>query len=125
MLVTVPFILLLLDYWPLNRFARPSSTQRLILEKIPLVALSFADGLATLWAQHSSMARGEQLPLVLRITNGLVTYITYLKQMIWPADLAVFYPHPEDKLPIWEIGDRKSTRLNSSHITISYAVFCL
>ena len=104
MLVTVPFVLLLLDYWPLNRFGSRSSTHRLILEKVPLLALSVAEGLATLWAQHSSMARGEQLPLIFRITNGLVTYITYLKQMIWPVGLAVFYPHPEDKLPIWEIG---------------------
>ncbi len=103
-LVTVPFVLLLLDYWPLNRFTGRSSTKQLILEKVPLLALSVAEGLVTLWAQHSSMARGEQLPLLLRITNGLVTYITYLKQMIWPVGLAVFYPHPEDKLPIWEIG---------------------
>src|SRR5438034_3016094 len=104
MLVTVPFVLLLLDYWPLNRFTKRSSTKQLILEKIPLLALSVAGGLTTLWAQHSSMARGEQLPLLLRITNGLVTYITYLKQMIWPVGLAVFYPHPEDKLPLWAIG---------------------
>ncbi len=104
MLVTVPFVLLLLDYWPLNRFSKRSSTKQLILEKIPLLALSVAGGLTTLWAQHSSMARGEQLPLLLRITNGLVTYITYLEQMIWPVGLAVFYPHPEDKLPLWAIG---------------------
>src|ERR1043166_5765413 len=104
MLVTVPFVLLLLDYWPLNRFTERSSTKQLILEKIPLLALSVAGGLTTLWAQHSSMARGEQLPLLLRITNGLVTYITYLEQMIWPVGLAVFYPHPEDKLPLWAIG---------------------
>jgi tetratricopeptide (TPR) repeat protein len=103
MLVTVPFVLLLLDYWPLNRFSERSSTRALILEKVPLLALSVADALATLWAEHSSMAREEQLPLLLRITNGLVTYITYLRQMIWPTGLAVFYPHPEDKLAIWEI----------------------
>src|SRR5438034_8956768 len=65
MLVTVPFVLLLLDYWPLNRFTKRSSTKQLILEKIPLLALSVAGGLTTLWAQHSSMARGEQLPLLL------------------------------------------------------------
>ena len=112
MLVTLPFVLLLLDYWPLGRIREQKSEMEssktkvssLVLEKVPLLALSVADGLATLWAQHSSMARGGQLPLLLRVTNGLVTYIIYLKQMIWPASLAVFYPHPEDKLPIWEIG---------------------
>jgi tetratricopeptide (TPR) repeat protein len=104
MLVTVPFVLLLLDYWPLKRFTGRSSVKQLVGEKIPLLALSVASGLTTLWAQQSSMARVEQLSLISRITNGLVTYVIYLKQMIWPSQLAVFYPHPEDKLPIWEIG---------------------
>ena len=104
MLVTVPFVLLLLDYWPLKRFAGRSSIKRLILEKIPLLALSVAGGLATLWAQQSSMARVERLPLNWRIGNGLVTYMIYLKQMIWPRGLAVFYPHPENELPRWQIG---------------------
>jgi tetratricopeptide (TPR) repeat protein len=104
MLVTVPFVLLLLDYWPLKRFAGRSSIKRLILEKIPLLALSVAGGLATLWAQQSSMARVERLPLNWRIGNGLVTYMIYLKQMIWPRGLAVFYPHPENELPMWQIG---------------------
>ena len=104
MLVTVPFVLLLLDYWPLERFDGRSSTRRLVLEKIPLLALSVASGLATLWAQQSGVAAVEELPVISRITNGLVTYVIYLRQMIWPAQLAVFYPHPKDKLPIWEIG---------------------
>src|SRR6266480_269580 len=67
MLVTLPFVLLLLDYWPLHRFTDRSSTRQLILEKVPLLALSFGEGLATLWAQHSSVARVEQLPVVSRI----------------------------------------------------------
>ena len=104
MLVTVPFVLLLLDYWPLNRFTDRSSTRQLILEKVPLLALSFGEGLATLWAQHSSVARVEQLPVVWRIGNGLVSCVIYVKQMIWPVGLAVFYPHPGDQLPVWEIG---------------------
>src|SRR6184192_2503368 len=62
MLVTVPFILLLLDYWPLQRFGGWSSIKRLILEKIPLFALSAAGGFVTLWVQQSSVARTEQLP---------------------------------------------------------------
>lgn len=104
MLVTLPFILLLLDYWPLKSFAVRSSTKRLILEKIPLLALSAAGGFITLWMQQSSVARTEELPLIWRVANGLVTYAIYLRQMIWPVGLAVFYPHPGDQLPIWEIG---------------------
>jgi tetratricopeptide (TPR) repeat protein len=104
MLVTLPFILLLLDYWPLKGFAVRSSTKRLILEKIPLLALSVAGGFITLWVQQSSVARTEELPLIWRVANGLVTYATYLRQMIWPMGLAVFYPHPGDQLPVWEIG---------------------
>jgi tetratricopeptide (TPR) repeat protein len=104
MLVTLPFILLLLDYWPLKGFAVRSSTKRLILEKIPLLALSAAGGFITLWVQQSSVARTEELPLIWRVANGLVTYATYLRQMIWPMGLAVFYPHPGDQLPVWEIG---------------------
>jgi len=104
MLVTVPFVLLLLDYWPLKRFAVGLSAKRLILEKIPLFTLSAAAGVATLWAQQSSLAAVERLPLVSRIGNGLVSYVIYVKQMIWPVGLAAFYPHPEDQLPVWEIG---------------------
>jgi tetratricopeptide (TPR) repeat protein len=104
MLVTVPLILLLLDYWPLQRFRGRSSIKRLILEKIPLLALSAAGGVVTLWVQQSSVARTEQLPLVWRIGNGLVSCVIYVKQMIWPVGLAVFYPHPGDQLPVWEIG---------------------
>lgn len=119
MLVTVPFLLLLLDYWPLGRIGGQKSEVRnqksevrgqrsvvrdLIFEKIPLLALSIGDGLVTLWAQHSSIARGEQLPLVSRIGNGLVSYVIYVKEMIWPVDLAVFYPHSGDHLPVLEIG---------------------
>jgi protein O-mannosyl-transferase len=104
MLVTVPFILLLLDYWPLQRFGGRSSINRLVLEKIPLLALSAASGVVTLWVQQSSVAPTEKLPLVSRIGNGLVSFVIYVKQMIWPVGLAVFYPHPGDQLPVWEIG---------------------
>src|SRR5207302_1672920 len=95
MLVTVPFLLLLLDYWPLERFSGRLSAKRLILEKIPLLTLSAAAGVATLWAQQSSVVSAHRLPLLPRIGNGLVSCVTYLKQMVWPVRLAAFYPHPE------------------------------
>ena len=103
-LVTVPLVLLLVDYWPLKRFAGQSSTRRLILEKIPLFALSAAGAGATLWAHEKSIIHLEQIPFLWRVGNGLVTCLTYIKQMIWPARLAVFYPHPANTLPVWEIG---------------------
>ena len=104
MLVTIPFVLLLLDFWPLKRFAVAFSSKILILEKIPLLTLSVAAGVATLLLQRSSLAAVEQLPLASRIGNGLVSCVIYMKQMIWPVGLAVFYPHPGDQLPVWEIG---------------------
>ena len=120
MLVTVPFVLLLLDYWPLGRFQRlevrgqPPSlcsgvprwsvVRGLAVEKIPLLALSAASGVATLWAHEKNIARLEQFPFPWRISNGLVAYLTYIRQMIWPVRLAVFYPHPEGTLPVLEIG---------------------
>jgi len=104
MLVTVPLVLLLLDYWPLKRFAGGLSSKRLILEKVPLFMLSAAAGVAALLLQRSSMAAVEKLPLVWRIGNGLVSCAIYVKQMIWPMGLAVFYPHPGDQLQVWKIG---------------------
>src|SRR5438034_8846311 len=94
MLVTVPFVLLLLDYWPLGRFVSVVGTSRcdvrtpqrgvptFILEKIPLLALSAASGVATLWAHEKNIARLEQFPFPWRISNGLVAYLTYIGQMI-------------------------------------------
>src|SRR5438094_7832697 len=99
MLVTVPFVLLLLDYWPLKRFAVGLSAKRLILEKIPLFALSAAAGVATLWAQEP--VRTEQLPLISRLGSGVLSYMSYVKLLIWPVPLAVFYPLPQDKLSSW------------------------
>jgi len=104
MLVTVPFVLLLLDYWPLERFGGWLSAKRLILEKIPLLTLSAAASVATLWAQQSSVVPVHRLPLLPRIGNGLVSCLIYLKQMVWPVWLAAFYTHPEGTLPGWEIS---------------------
>jgi protein O-mannosyl-transferase len=109
MLITVPFILLLLDYWPLGRFqAHRSNTRRqvsqLVVEKIPLIALSAVSSIVTFLAQRGAIGWTEQLPVPARISNALVAYVVYIRQMFWPAGLAVFYPHPESRLPIWEIS---------------------
>ncbi|MFL6501409.1 MAG: tetratricopeptide repeat protein [Candidatus Udaeobacter sp.] len=109
MLVTLPFVLLLLDYWPLGRFeAHRSNTGRqvlqLVLEKIPLIALSTVSSIVTFLAQQGAIGWTEQLPVSERISNAIVAYVVYIRQMFWPAGLAVFYPHPENRLPIWEIS---------------------
>ena len=104
MLVTLPFILLLLDYWPLERFSG-SSAARLLVEKIPLGLLSIASVVATLIAQsqEGGLVRFEVLPFSWRITNALTAYLIYIWQMIWPANLALAYHHP-GKLPIWQVA---------------------
>ena len=99
--VTVPVVLLLLDYWPLQRASDSRAWRRMIIEKIPLFALSAAASVATMFAQTVTMASLEQLPLLPRLKNAAVSLIAYLRQMFWPTDLAVFYPHPHDQLNIW------------------------
>jgi tetratricopeptide (TPR) repeat protein len=93
MLVTVPFVLLLLDYWPLNRFAENFKIpRRLILEKLPLLALAVASCAVTLLAQRSAMQPVARISLPLRLGNAVVSYVDYLRQMFWPSDLAILYP---------------------------------
>jgi tetratricopeptide (TPR) repeat protein len=108
MLVTLPFVLLLLDYWPLSRIRDPSCDIRrrlltLVLEKIPLIALSAVSSAVTFFAQRGAVGWTEQLPVLARINNAVVSYVAYIWQMLWPVKLAVFYPHPEYRLPLWEI----------------------
>src|SRR5213078_4504611 len=103
------FVLLLLDYWPLKRIRTEESRAgrqllRLFAEKVPLMALSAVSSTATYLAQRGALGWTEQLPILARINNAFVTYVIYLRQMFWPAKLAVFYPHPENRLPQWEIG---------------------
>src|SRR5213595_127466 len=101
MLVTVPFVLLLLDYWPLKRFSEKRT--RLVLEKIPLLALSAPSCIATLLAQHYAKGSMDQLPFTWRLNNAAVSYVAYIWQMLWPVQLAPFYPHPNNQLPLWQI----------------------
>ena len=108
-LVTLPFILLLLDYWPLNRYekltpatgiANPIKTTRwpqLLLEKTPLLALSLTSCMVTLYAQGrwGSVASMETLAPAVRATNAFASYLMYLQKLFLPVDLAVIYPYPE------------------------------
>jgi cytochrome c-type biogenesis protein CcmH/NrfG len=108
MLVTLPFVLLVLDYWPLCRIGRQSLGGRRqllmpVLEKIPLIALSAASSVVTFLVQKGAVGWTEDLPILERINNAVVSYVLYIWQMLWPVNLAVFYPHPENRLPLWEI----------------------
>jgi tetratricopeptide (TPR) repeat protein len=126
MLVTLPFVLLLLDYWPLKRFqiggisALPTQLQAVTLrdstgrhperqitgpakEKIPLFILSAISCVVTFIAQQSGGAVFplERLPITIRLGNAFVSYITYIRKMIWPSGLAFYYPHPGFALSLW------------------------
>jgi protein O-mannosyl-transferase len=117
MLVTVPFVLLLLDYWPLRRFDKlpplkskggivswlNRQSNYLFFEKTPLLVLSGLSCLVTIWAQDSATGLLEQLPFTWRLNNALVSYIEYVRQTFWPARLAVFYPHPNNALSMWQV----------------------
>jgi Flp pilus assembly protein TadD len=95
MLVTWPFVMLLLDYWPLARF-KPGRTWRLVREKIPFLALAAVSSVVTFMVQKrgGSVMPVENLPPGARIGNALISYCRYLGKMFWPTDQAVFYPHP-------------------------------
>jgi len=106
MLVTLPFVLLLLDYWPLNRFLNSKfSILNLVLEKVPFLALSVISSIVTFIAQSAggSVTETQILPLGARMSNALVSYIGYTGKMIYPAGLAVLYPHPQGGLPAWQV----------------------
>jgi len=108
MLVTTPLILVLLDYWPLGRSQKSEVGGRtigeLIVEKIPLFALSAGSVVATLWAQNFALGSTDFLPLKWRITNAVFSCFEYARQMFWPVDLIPFYVHPENRLEIWRLA---------------------
>ena len=106
MLVTLPLVLLLLDYWPLARFGRSpgagSRPVRLFTEKLPLLALSLASSVITLVAQKKGGAVRtlDQFPPGERVANAVVSCVEYIRKAVWPRDLGVYYAHPRNTLPV-------------------------
>ena len=106
MLVTLPFVLLLLDFWPLGRLCLPTSQNsstpilRLMFEKLPFFVLSAISSLITYLVQDNTHALLRAIPLGPRLANAIASYIKYLGKTVWPVDLAVFYPHPDIRYPI-------------------------
>lgn len=106
MLVSLPLVLLLIDYWPLNRLgAGKISLWRLVSEKIPLIILAACSCIVTIWAQSSGGSVGSLIvyPLGVRVDNAIISCIIYLEKTFWPVGLSVFYPHPGTGIPIWKI----------------------
>jgi protein O-mannosyl-transferase len=117
MLVTLPFVFLLLDYWPLQRFklnhkddAIKKSEKRLpilllVWEKVPFFIFSLLTSVVALVAQHNkgAVASIGRFTLFSRIENAIVSYVSYIGKMIWPGNLAAFYPHPGN-LSVWKVA---------------------
>jgi tetratricopeptide (TPR) repeat protein len=120
MLVTLPLVLLLLDYWPLGRMGtaaaakgmsvatgrqprRSSFPASLVFEKLPLLLLAVVCCVLTLWAQSKAVVQLGLIPFEWRIANALVSSVAYLRQLFWPVGLNAFYPYLKDNLPAWRV----------------------
>ncbi len=106
MLVTLPLLFLLLDYWPLRRLDNASAAQlwRVILEKLPFFVLAGAAATATFLAQKTTVAYCSAVPFTWRLGNSLSVVFIYVGQMFWPRRLAVFYPYPATPPHFWQLG---------------------
>ena len=120
MLVTLPFVLLLLDWWPLGRLTGSADrTKSLIVEKIPMFGLAAASSVMTFMAQQQGGAvrTFDVLPPGLRLENAVVHTVVYLAQAVWPAHLSVFYPHP-DAFGITEVAAALALLIGITALTI-------
>ena len=115
MAVTLPILLLLLDYWPLERFSAQTSATKfaalmrlcksLLIEKVPLFAMSAASSWVTVVAQRNghAVAPVAYIPMWQRWENAGYSYVKYILKMFWPTELAYIYPHPGATLAIWKV----------------------
>jgi protein O-mannosyl-transferase len=106
MLVSLPLILLLLDYWPLQRQSAEVGWGRLVAEKAPLFVLAAASCVITIIVQRAGGAvlALEKIPVGIRIANAFVSVVKYIGKMLWPTQLSAYYPHPMDSLPLWIVA---------------------
>lgn len=122
MIVTLPFQLLLLDYWPLDRARKREDWKNLALEKIPFVALTVISSIFAYTAQVGAgeMAQGTVPELSFRIGNAMIAYSDYLKHSVWPVGLGVFYPYP-DALPTVQLAIASLVLFIGFYLAILYA----
>jgi len=105
MLVTIPLLMLLLDYWPLERWTkRRVGLIQILLEKCPFVLLTFISSLVTLQVQSLAMGYYDHLSFAERAANAFIAYLRYLGKTFWPHNLAVLYPHPGHWPPAYVFG---------------------
>jgi tetratricopeptide (TPR) repeat protein len=143
MLVTLPFVLLLMDFWPLRRLAvvpednafdskngesktknkNKAQLLRLFVEKIPLLVLAAVSSVITIAAQQSGKAFAplHALSLKIRLANALVSYVKYIAKMLWPQDLACLYTYPYNGLPAWQVAGAAVLLLSVSGLAIRAA----
>jgi Flp pilus assembly protein TadD len=113
MIITLPFVLLLLDYWPLRCLPEAKEDGEVmsfwtslflrVREKIPLFFLAAVAGWITVGIHRKEGALTATMPLSWRLKNVIYSYAVYLWKAVWPTRLAVFYPHPENHLPLWQV----------------------
>jgi hypothetical protein len=130
MLVTVPFVLMLMDVWPLGRTALvkpadgseglPASWRRLFTEKVPLLGLTLVSSVITYVAQQEggAVSSFEALPFTTRLANATVSLVAYLGKMVWPLSLGVYYPHPQNNLAWWQIAGSALVLLALSYMVL-------
>ena len=118
MVVTLPFVLLLLDFWPLNRMTAPPvpAYGRLLLEKIPFFALALAGSVVTYLVQTGAGASWDA-PVNERLANAVIAYARYVAKIFWPTDLAIVYSHPEH----WPTA----LALGAAGVLLVWTILCL
>ncbi len=123
MLVTLPLVLLLLDYWPLERL-QIKTLLRLILEKVPLLALSAVSSIITLAVQTKAVVAVSSLPLKIRLANSFLSYIKYIAKTFFPSHLAFYYPHPTNYISYWQAIGAALLLLIISVLTFKKSLRC-
>jgi Flp pilus assembly protein TadD len=145
MVLSLPLVLLLLDYWPLRRGQGTPAMQNaecgmqngatsgpsplstlhspLLLEKLPLLAMSAASAVVTIYAQQSTgaVAGAASLPFGMRAANAGVAYVAYARKMFWPSDLAVYYPHQLHSLPVWQVAVSATALVTVTYLAVRFA----
>ena len=131
-LVTLPFVLLLLDFWPLGRIHHKGKGKEatfpwtLLIEKLPFFLLAAVSCIVAVQAQQGggSLIPFEDLPMKSRFANAVVSYFIYIRKMVWPVDLACFYPHPVSNLSLWQISIALLFLMGVSFVALRSATRC-